>query len=70
MSRAASQVYDEGQDEKANQSHYLDAGEDELDFAKNAHVDQVEDEDEDKNDGDPYGGLHFKLAVTVMLTSW
>jgi hypothetical protein len=39
------QIDDKGQDEKANQSHNLNAGEYEFDFSEYSHIDEVEYED-------------------------
>lgn len=45
MGRTATQINDKRQDEKANQSHNLDAREYEFDFSEYSHIDKVEYED-------------------------
>lgn len=62
MGRTTTQINDKGQDEKANQSHNLDAGEYEFDFSKYSHIDEVEYEDENEDNGDPYGRLCLQSA--------
>lgn len=57
MSWTTTQINYKGQDEKANESHDLDAGEYEFDFSEYTHIDEVEYEDENQDNGDPHGRL-------------
>lgn len=62
MGGATSEIYDQREDEEANQGHNFDAREYEFNFSKDPHVDEIEDEDQHENDGDPNSGL---LTVSV-----
>lgn len=62
MGGATSKIDDQREDEEAYQGHNFDARTYELNFSKDSHINEIEYENQNENDGDPNSRL---LTVPV-----
>jgi hypothetical protein len=63
---SSAKVYNQRQNDQSNDSDNLDAGKYELSFSKHSHSTEVDHEDQEDDDGDPYGGLN-KVTISPQL---
>jgi len=63
MIRSTTQIDDETEDDKANDSDHLDGGEPELAFTEGAGTQKVDDDDNDTGYGNPYGIVDLVVPI-------